>query len=68
MFIERPIYRLTDNKVKGLKVSFIEQSLNNRRYEINPQNENFDDLPFDGDESLIARRQLYCINDNMLFR
>ena len=67
MFIERPIYRLTDNKVKGLKVGFIEQSLNNRRYEINPQNENFDDLPFDGDERLIARRQLYCINDNMLF-
>ena len=51
-----------------LKVSSIEQFLVNRIYEINRQNVDFDDLPFDGDGRLIARRRLYRLNDDILFR
>ena len=36
-------------------------------YENNPWNSYFDDLPFDGDERLIARRRLYRINDDIIF-
>ena len=31
-------------------------------YENNPQNIDFDDLPFDGDESMITIRQINHIN------
>ena len=34
-------------------------------YVSNPQNSGFYDLPFDGDERLITRRQIYRINDNI---
>ena len=34
-------------------------------YKSNPQNSNFNDLPFDGDERLITKRQIYHINDNI---
>ena len=37
-------------------------------YEINPQNANFDYLTFDGDEKLITRRPIYCMNDDIVFR
>ena len=37
-------------------------------YESNPLNVNVDDLPFDGDEMLITRQQLYRINDNIMLR
>ena len=40
-----------------LKVSSMVRSLDNRRYEGNPQNADFDDLNFDGNERLIARRR-----------
>ena len=65
---ERPIYCLTNNKVERLKVCLIKQSLDNRIYDSNPRNADFDDLSFDGDERLIDRRQLYRINDNIIFR
>ena len=30
----------------------------------NPQNANFDYLPFYGDQGLIAGRRIYCVNDD----
>ena len=33
---------------------------------INPRNTNFNDLPFDFDQRFINRRQIYCINDNII--
>ena len=41
----------------------IEWLLDKKIYKSNNWNANFDDLPFDDDESLIARRKLYRIND-----
>ena len=37
-------------------------------FQLSSQNANYDDLPLDDDEMWIARRQLYCINDNILSR
>ena len=37
-------------------------------YEINPQNDDFDDLPFDVDQSLITRKRIYRINDDIVNR
>ena len=34
----------------------------------NPQNANFDDLHFDGDEKLITRQKKYPINDDIIER
>ena len=39
----------------------------NIRYKSNPLNDDFDDLTFDGDKSLITRWQLYRIHDNIVF-
>ena len=39
----------------------------NKIYEINPGNADLDDLPFDGDERLIARQWIYPINDDIIF-
>ena len=64
---ERPIYCLTNNKVERLKVCLIKQSLDNRIYDSNPRNADFDDLSFDGDESLITKLLIYCIHDDILF-
>ena len=50
-----------------MKVSSIEWLLDNRKYESNDKNVNFDDLPFDGDEMLNKRRQLYGIYDILVF-
>ena len=49
-----PIDSLTDNIVERLKFSLVERSFYNRIYERNPQNSDFVDLPFDGDQRLIA--------------
>ena len=68
LFLKRPIYCLTNNIVESLKVSLIKWLFDHIIYEINPPNADFDDVPFGGDESLIPRRRLYCINDNILFR
>ena len=68
MFKTQPIDSLTYNSVERFKVSLIKQLLGNRIYESNPQNSDFGDLPFDGDEILIARRRLYHINDDIAFK
>ena len=65
---EQPIDNLTNNIHEVLNVSFIKLLLDNRIYESNPRNANFYDLPFEGDERLIARRKINCINDNTIFR
>ena len=67
LFASITIYCLIYNKLERLKVSLITQSLDNRIYKSNPQIDNFDDLPFYGDEMLIDGRVLYGINDNILF-
>ena len=67
LFVERPMYRLTNNNVERLNVSSIKRLVDNRRYKINHRNANFGDLPFDGDEMLIARRRLYRIKQNIVF-
>ena len=67
-FVEVPIYIVTNNIVERLKVSSIERWLDNIRYESNPQNANFGDLPFYVDERFITRRRLYCKIDDIIFR
>ena len=37
-------------------------------YVSNHQNEDCDDLPFDGDQKLINRQLIYCINDDIVER
>ena len=68
MFTKQTIDCLTDNIVEILKVSLIEWLSDNKIYERNNWNDDFDDLTFDGDERLIDRRQLYSINDDIVFR
>ena len=36
-------------------------------YESNPQNTDFSDLPFDGNQRLIYGQRLYHINDDIVF-
>ena len=50
-----------------MKVISIERSLDNRGYESDPLNDDCDDLNFDGNERLISRKQLYCINNDIVF-
>ena len=59
--------RLPDIIIEMLRVSSIEWSLDNRIYKSNPQNINFNDLAFNGDESFIARWR-YRINNDIRFR
>ena len=59
LFVEKPICHLTDNKVEKLNISSIKLSLDNRRYKSNPQNYDYDDLPFDVDEKFISSWRLY---------
>ena len=71
--IEWQIDCLTGNNVERLKVSLIRWSLDNIGHKSNPRDADFDYLPFDGDERLIARWQLdrwrlYHINDHIVFR
>ena len=63
-----PINILAKNTVENLKVSSTERSFDNIIYESDPQDSDFDDLPFDGDERLITRQKIYCINDDIIFR
>ena len=51
-----------------LMISSIERSLDNIIYESYPRHANFEDLPFDGDEGLIARQLIYGINSDIFFR
>ena len=61
LFIKRQIYPLIDNIVERLKVNLIKLLLDNKIYQINPWNADFDDLPFDGEKRLLAKRRLYHI-------
>ena len=63
-----PIDHLNDNIVEKLKVSLIEQFLDNIIYESNHLNVDFNDLPFDGDEGVITRWRIYYMKDNNVFR
>ena len=45
-----------------LKVSLIKSSFDNLKFVSNPQNDDFNDFPFDGDERLIVSQGLYGIN------
>ena len=62
-FIKRPIGCSTNNTVERLKDSRIELSYDKLMYVSNLRSADFDDLPFDGDESLITKRRIYHIND-----
>ena len=55
IFKKIQIDSLTNNKVERLKFSLIKRSSDNRIYKSNPQNSVLNYLPFDDDESLIAR-------------
>ena len=66
MFKKWPIDILNDNIIEMLKNSSIEQSFDNWMCVINPRNADFDDLPFYCDESLITRRWIYRINDDIV--
>ena len=50
-----------------MKVITTKLLLDNRGYESNSWNADSDDLPFDSDERLISRRQLYRINYIIIF-
>ena len=62
IFTKQPIDCLNDNIVERLKVSYIERSFDSRIYESNTQNDDLNYLPFDGDERLITRQQIYRIH------
>ena len=51
-----------------MKVSPIERWFDKLVYESYPQNCDFGNLSFDGDEILMARQQIYCINDDIVDR
>ena len=51
-----------------MKVNLIEPLLDNIICKSNPQNSDFGDLHFGGDERLISRQWLYSINDDIEFR
>ena len=56
----------TDNTVERLEVSLIKWSFDNWMYVSNPWNENFYYLPFNCDERLITRRQIYHVNYDII--
>ena len=68
LFTKQPIDCLIKNNVERLKFGMIGRYLHNIIYKSNPQDTDFDDLPFDGVERFTARRQIYCINDDIIFR
>ena len=67
LFTKRPIDNLTDNSVERLKVSSVEWSLGNKIYKSNHQNADLDDLPWNGDERLIAIWPIDSINGDVVF-
>ena len=56
LFTKVPIDHLNNIILEISKVVSIRRSLYNIIYKSNPQNADSDDLPFDGDERLVARR------------
>ena len=63
-----PIYCLNNKILERFKVSSIRRSFDNLNYGINPRNSDFHYLPFDYDQKLITRLQIYNINDNIIER
>ena len=68
LFTKQPINSLTDNSVERLKVNSIKRLLDNIIYKSNSLYANFYYLPFDRNESWVARRKLYPINDNIVLQ
>ena len=68
MFTKLPIDCLTDNIAERLKFSSDEQLFDNIMHENNPRNDDFDDLPLDGDGRLISEWRIYCVNNDIVFR
>ena len=68
MFTKLPIDCLTNDMVDILKVSLIKKILDKWMYVINPWYYDLSDVPFDDDERLIAKRQIYRINNNSVER
>ena len=62
LFTKIPIDCLNYNFVYRLKVGLIEWLFDNWMCEINPQNSDIDDLPFDSDKSLFTILLIYHIN------
>ena len=50
------------------QVSSTKKSFDNIIYKSNPQNANFDYLPFDGDNFLITIWGTYSLNDDIIFK
>ena len=54
------------NILESLKVSLMKSLFDNWMYVSNPINDNFDDLPFYGDQRSITRWKIYRINDDIV--
>ena len=67
-FTQQPTDCLIDNEVERFKLSYIERLFDNRMYEINHWDFDFYYFPFCFNEMLIDRRQIYRINDDIVFR
>ena len=68
LFKKWPIDHSNYNIVERFKVSLIKLFFDNWMYVSNPQNVDFDDLPFYDDQMLITRRQIYSVNDDIIER
>ena len=67
LFTKLPIDRLTGNIVERLKVSSIKWLFDNIIYKSYPLNDDYGDIYFGSDVSLITRLWLYCINCDIIF-
>ena len=65
-FEKRPIDRLNDNIIEGLKVSLIERFFDEIKFVGNPLNAHFVYLDFDCDQRFITRRRIYRLNENII--
>ena len=66
LFTKWPIDGLSDNILERLKVSLTNQLFDNRMYESSPQNSDFVDFNFDGDQRLISGQLIYRVNDDIV--
>ena len=65
-FTKRSIDSLTNNIVERSKVSSIKILFDNLKCVSNPWNAKFSESTFYGNQRLITRQQIYCINDNIV--
>ena len=66
LFIKSPIERLKYNIVESLNVSSIKLFFDNWIYVSNYRNADLDDLPFNGNQRLIAGWWIYCVNSDIV--